>query len=54
MNKDLKELNLTEEQAKVIAQNHNAWRNMIHSTMSKPLAECVEAANIPNNANNRK
>ena len=35
--KDLIELNLTEEQAKVIAQNRNAWRNMIHRTMSKPL-----------------
>ena len=28
--KDLKELNLTEEQAKVSARNRNAWRNMIH------------------------
>ena len=37
--KDLKELNLTEEQAKVIARNRNAWRNMIHRTMSKPLDE---------------
>ena len=35
--KDLKELNLTEEQAKVIVQPRYAWRNMIHHTMSKPL-----------------
>ena len=34
--KDLKKFNLTEEQAKVIAQNRNAWRNMLHRTMSKP------------------
>ena len=35
--KDLKVLNLTEEQAKLIAQNRNTWRNMIQHTMSKPL-----------------
>ena len=37
MKKDLQELQITESQAEQMAQNHNAWRGMIHRTMPKPL-----------------